>query len=46
MIDFEKVFSDLDIKFKSVKIDVDESYPKHLKAEQITDFLADKKSES
>ena len=41
-----KFFSDLDIKFKSVKIDVDESYPKHLKAEQITDFLADKQAES
>lgn len=39
-----KFFNDLDIKFKSVKLDVDESYPNHLKAQQITDFLADKKS--
>ncbi len=39
-----KFFNDLDIKFKSVKLDVDESYPNHLKAEQITDFLADKKA--
>ena len=39
-----KFFNDLDIKFKSVKLDVDESYPNYLKAEQITDFLADKKA--
>ncbi|MDA9356953.1 Maf family nucleotide pyrophosphatase [Flavobacteriaceae bacterium] len=39
-----KFFNDLDIKFKSVKLDFDESYPDSLKAEGITDFLADKKA--
>ena len=39
-----KFFSDLDIKFKSIKIDIDESYSSKLKAEGITDFLAEKKA--
>lgn len=39
-----KFFNYLDIKFKSVKLDFDESYPDSLKAEGITDFLADKKA--
>ena len=39
-----KFFNELDIQFKSVKLDFDESYPNNLMAEQITDFIADKKA--
>ena len=39
-----KFFNDLKIKFKSIKIDVDESYSNKLKAVEITDFLAEKKA--
>ena len=39
-----KFFNDLKINFKSIKIDVDESYSNKLKAEEITDFLAEKKA--
>lgn len=39
-----KFFNDLKIKFKSIKIDIDESYSSKLKAEEITDFLAEKKA--
>ena len=39
-----KFFNDLKIKFKSIKIDIDESYSSNLKAEEITDFLAEKKA--
>ena len=39
-----KFFKDLKIKFKSIKIDVDESYSNKLKAVEITDFLAEKKA--
>ena len=39
-----KFFNDLEINFKSIKIDVDESYSNKLKAEEITDFLAEKKA--
>ena len=39
-----KFFNDLKINFKSIKIDVDESYSSKLKAEEITDFLAEKKA--
>ena len=39
-----KFFNDLKIKFKSIKIDIDESYSSKLKAEGITDFLAEKKA--
>ena len=37
-----KFLNELDIQFKSVKLDFDESYPNNLMAEQITDFIADK----
>ena len=39
-----KFFNELDIQFKSVKLDFDESYPNNLMADQITDFIADKKA--
>jgi len=39
-----KFLNELDIQFKSVKLDFDESYPNNLMAEQITDFIADKKA--
>ncbi len=39
-----KFFNELDIKFRSIKLDFDESYPNNLNAEQITDFIADKKA--
>ena len=39
-----KFFNELDIKFRSIKLDFDESYPNNLKAEQITDFIANKKA--
>ena len=39
-----KFLNELDIQFKSVKLDFDESYPDNLMAEQITDFIADKKA--
>jgi len=39
-----KFFNELDIQFKSIKLDFDESYPNNLMAEQITDFIADKKA--
>ena len=39
-----KFLNELDIQFKSVKLDLDESYPNNLMAEQITDFIADKKA--
>ena len=39
-----KFFNELDIQFKSVKLDFDESYPNNLMDEQITDFIADKKA--
>ena len=39
-----KFFNDLKINFKSIKIDVDESYSNKLKAVEITDFLAEKKA--
>ena len=39
-----KFFNELDIQFKSVKLDFDESYPNNLMAEQITEFIADKKA--
>ena len=39
-----KFFNELDIKFRSVKLDFDESYPNNLNAEQITDFIANKKA--
>ena len=37
-------FNELNIKFKSIKLDFDESYPNNLVAEQITDFIANKKA--
>ena len=37
-------FNELDIKFKSLKLDFDESYPNNLIAEQITDFIVNKKA--
>jgi septum formation protein len=37
-------FNELNIKFKSLKLDFDESYPNNLIAEQITDFIANKKA--
>ena len=37
-------FNELNIKFKSLKLDFDESYPNNLVAEQITDFIANKKA--
>jgi septum formation protein len=39
-----KFFNELDIKFRSIKLDFDESYPNNLNAEQITDFIANKKA--
>ncbi|MAV42122.1 MAG: septum formation protein Maf [Flavobacteriales bacterium] len=39
-----KFFNELDIKFRSIKLDFDESYPNNLSAEQITDFIANKKA--
>ena len=39
-----KFFNELDIKFRSIKLDFDESYPNNLIAEQITDFIANKKA--
>lgn len=39
-----KFFNELDIKFRSIKLDIDESYPNNLSAEQITDFIANKKA--
>ena len=39
-----KFFKELDIKFRSIKLDFDESYPNNLSAEQITDFIANKKA--
>jgi len=39
-----KFLNELDIQFKSVTLDFDESYPNNLMAEQITDFIADKKA--
>ncbi|MDC0623300.1 Maf family nucleotide pyrophosphatase [Flavobacteriaceae bacterium] len=39
-----KFLNELDIQFKSVKLDFDESYPNNLMAEQITDFISDKKA--
>jgi len=38
-----KFFNELDIKFRSIKLDFDESHPNNLSAEQITDFIANKK---
>ena len=37
-------FNELNIKFKSLKLDFDESYPNNLIAEQITDFIVNKKA--
>ena len=37
-------FNELNIKFKSIKLDFDESYPNNLVSEQITDFIANKKA--
>ncbi len=37
-------FNELNIKFKSMKLDFDESYPNNLVEEQITDFIANKKA--
>lgn len=39
-----KFFNELDIKFRSIKLGFDESYPNNLSAEQITDFIANKKA--
>ena len=39
-----KFFNELDIKFRSIKLDFDESYPNNLNAEQITDFIANEKA--
>ena len=39
-----KFFNELDIKFRSIKLDFDESYPNNLSAEKITDFIANKKA--
>ena len=39
-----KFFNELDIKFRSIKLDFDESHPNNLSAEQITDFIANKKA--
>ncbi|MDC0654633.1 Maf family nucleotide pyrophosphatase [Flavobacteriaceae bacterium] len=39
-----KFFNELDIKFRSIMLDFDESYPNNLIAEQITDFIANKKA--
>lgn len=39
-----KFFNELDIKFRSIKLNFDESYPNNLNAEQITDFIANKKA--
>ncbi len=39
-----KFFNELDIKFRSIKLDFDESYPNNFSAEQITDFIANKKA--
>ena len=39
-----KFFNELDIKFRSIKLDFDESFPNNLNAEQITDFIANKKA--
>ena len=37
-------FNELNIKFKSLKLDFDESYPNNLIAEQITDFIVNNKA--
>ena len=37
-------FNELNIKFKSLKLNFDESYPNNLIAEQITDFIVNKKA--
>lgn len=37
---------DLDLNFKTISLEIDESYPEHLKSREITDYIAIKKSKS
>lgn len=37
---------DLDLSFRTISLDIDESYPKYLKSREITDYIAIKKSKS
>ncbi|MCH1547431.1 MAG: Maf family nucleotide pyrophosphatase [Flavobacteriaceae bacterium] len=37
---------DLDLSFRTISLDIDESYPKYLKSSEITDYIAIKKSKS